>query len=800
MDLTPGSEESGHGTLGGCAIRCDVPDHPAPAPVEGRRVEVRGVVQGVGFRPWIYRLAGEHGLAGWVRNDAAGVAIEVFGPGPAIGAFLDALRTSPPPAAHISAIDVRPVQAGPPPGAFQILESTPAAERIVSIPPDLPTCPDCLAELRDPRDRRFGYPFINCTNCGPRFTIAFDVPYDRPNTTMAPFRMCAACQAEYDDPRNRRFHAQPNACPACGPHVWLAGPDGREIASADPIADAAVALLKGAIAAVKGLGGFHLACDATNAQAVAGLRARKRRDEKPFAVMAADLDAAATLADLDDASRALLTSAERPIVLAQRCASAPIAANIAPGNSLVGVMLPYTPLHHLLTAAAGRPLVMTSGNLSEEPLAYRNEEAVDRLGGIADLFVMHDREIDTRCDDSVARVIEGAPVVFRRSRGYVPRGIAVDGHFDDPLLACGALLKNTFCVAGRGAAWPGPHIGDLENLDTYEAYEHAIGRMERFLGVTPTVVAHDLHPEYLSTRYARERPEPVKVAVQHHHAHVCSAMAEHGVDGPVIGVAFDGTGLGTDGTAWGGEFLVADALAFRRVATFRPIALAGGDLAVRQVWRQALALLLDAFGGEAPVDRFEAFRRVAARDRAVVSQMIERRFNAVPAHGVGRYFDAVGALGLGRAESRHEGQVALEWNLAADLNEDGAYEFGIEAGAGLDLVDLRPAVRQIAGEVIAGVAPSIVSARFHNTLAAATAEVVRATRRDTGDLPVVLTGGVFQNALLTSRVLRALGPGTCVLRHAAVPPGDGGIAVGQAIVASAVARAGRTAVVEGSCA
>ncbi len=754
----------------------------------------------MGFRPWIYRLAREHGLGGWVRNDAAGVTLEVFGRGPAIGAFLDALRISPPPAARISAIDVRAAQPGQRPGVFEILGSEPASDRTVSIPPDLPTCPDCLAELRNPRDRRFGYPFINCTNCGPRFTIAFDVPYDRRNTTMAPFRMCAACQAEYDDPGNRRFHAQPNACPACGPRVWLADARGRDVASEDPITDAASALLRGGIVAVKGLGGFHLACDATNDQAVTDLRTRKRRDEKPFAVMAADLDAAATLANLDDDARALLASVERPIVLAPRSASAPIARNIAPGNSLVGVMLPYTPLHHLLTAAAGRPLVMTSGNLSEEPLAYRNDEAVDRLGSIADLLVMHDREIDTRCDDSVARVIEGSPVVFRRSRGYVPRGIPVAGHFDDPVLACGALLKNTFCVAARGVAWPGPHIGDLENLDTYEAYEHAIGRMERFLGVTPAVVAHDLHPEYLSTRYARERPEPIKIAVQHHHAHVCSAMAEHGVAGPVIGVAFDGTGLGTDGTAWGGEFLVANARSFRRVATFRPIALAGGDLAIRQVWRQALALLLDAFDGDAPVDRFEVFRRVAPRDRAVVSQMIARRLNTVPAHGVGRYFDAVGALGLGRPESRHEGQVALEWNLAADLNEDGAYDFGIEAEAGLNRIDLRPAVRRIAGALIAGVAPSIVSARFHNTLAAATAEAVRLAQREAGDLPVVLTGGVFQNALLTARVLRAIGPGTRVLRHAAVPPGDGGIAVGQAVVASAVARAGRSGVVEGSCA
>ena len=748
----------------------------------------------------MYRLAREHGLGGWVCNDAAGVAIEVCGPAASIEAFESALRSTPPPASRIVSVEARRVEASWPAGAFEIRASAPAADRRVSIPPDLATCPDCLAEVLDPRDRRAGYPFTNCTHCGPRFTIASDVPYDRRNTTMAAFRMCPACQAEYDSPGDRRFHAQPNACPACGPRVWLTDGEGRERPSRDAIGEAASALLDGRIVAVKGLGGFHLACDASDEQAVARLRARKRRDEKPFAVMAATLGDAELLADLGDPERDLLTSIERPIVLAPRRRGAPLAANVAPGNSMVGVMLPYTPLHHLLMKAVGRPLVMTSGNLSEEPIACRNDEALVRLCAIADLFLLHDRDIDTRCDDSVARVIAGAPVVLRRSRGYVPKGIPAAGRFASPVLACGALLKNTFCIGAHGTAYPGPHIGDLENVETYEAYAHAVARMERFLGVAPEIVAHDLHPEYLSTRFARERPEPIKIAVQHHHAHVCSVMAEHGIEGPVLGVAFDGAGLGTDGEAWGGEVLLADCLSFKRVATLRAIPLAGGDLAIRQVWRQALALLLDALGAEAPLGRFPIFARIPARDLALVSQMLQRRVNTVAAHGAGRYFDAVGALALCRPESRHEGQVALEWNLAADLNEDGAYEFGLGAGPGLREIDLRPAVRALCADLLAGAAPAVVSARFHNTLAAAVGDAVRQVQREAGPLPVALTGGVFQNALLARRVLQAIGPGVQVLMHGAVPPGDGGIAIGQALAASAAAEAGRQAIVEEPCA
>jgi len=768
-------------------------------PDDGRRIEIRGIVQGVGFRPWVYRLATGHGLRGSVRNDAGGVTIEAFGPPRALDAFLADLNTSPPPAASIATITVLHIDSRPVEG-FEILASEPTAERRVSIPADLATCRECLAEMVDPRDRRHGYPFINCTNCGPRFTIAIDIPYDRPNTTMAPFRMCPECQAEYDSPADRRFHAQPNACRSCGPRLWLAGRDGCEIPSSDPVEAAAAAIHRGAIIALKGIGGFHLACDACNAESVAELRRRKRRDEKPFAVMVRSLDDAEVLADLGVAERRLLTSIERPIVLVSRRPGAPLASAVAPANPMVGLMLPYAPLHHVLLAAAACPLVMTSGNLSEEPLAYRNAEAIERLGRIADVFLLHDRDIDTRCDDSVARVIAGAAVVLRRSRGYVPRGVHVSASFAQPVLACGALLKNTFCLGVGDTAFLGPHIGDLENLDTFESFEHAVGRMERFLGAAPAVVAYDLHPDYLSTRYALRRPEPVKVAVQHHHAHVASAMAEHGIEGPVIGVAYDGTGLGTDGTAWGGEILVADYTRFERIATFRPIRLPGGDIAIRQVWRQALALLDDAFGGDAPMERLPLFARVPAQHITVVRQMLDRGVNCVSAHGVGRYFDAVGALGLGRTESRHEGQVALEWNLAADSAEDGTYAFTVGGSPELAELDFRPAIRALAGELLEGVSPSVVSARFHNTIAAATVEAVRIAIGKVGRLPVVLTGGVFQNALLVERVLRAAESGMQIVRHAAVPPGDGGIALGQAVVANAVVQSGSQEVSEGLCA
>ncbi|MET0619501.1 MAG: carbamoyltransferase HypF [Thermoanaerobaculia bacterium] len=754
---------------------------------EGRRISVRGTVQGVGFRPWVYRLAREQGIAGRIHNGAEGVTIEVFGSSAALDGFVGCLRSSPPPAARIRDLEWTPIPLERTRG-FVIVESRSEGERRVSIPADLATCADCLAEVFDPGNRRYRYPFTNCTNCGPRFTIARGVPYDRPATTMAPFRMCPDCQREYDSPLDRRFHAQPNACPACGPRLRALDAGGFTLYGLDPIRAAADVLRGGGIVAAKGIGGFHLACDATSEAAVAMLRMRKRRDEKPFAVMVRHLESAEEVAWLTNGDRELLASIERPIVLVPRRDGSPLAAGLAPHNPLVGLLLPYSPLHHLLLAEAGRPLVMTSGNLAEEPIAYRDSDALERLGGIADLFLLHDREIESRSDDSVARVVAGRPVVFRRSRGYVPRGIPVRTPFERPVLACGGHLKNTFCIGVGDTAYLGPHIGDLDGLETVTAFEEAVERAEKFLRVRPEIIAHDLHPLYASTRYAQDRAEPVKIAVQHHHAHVASGMAEHGLEGPVLGVAFDGTGYGTDGTAWGGEILLAHAGRFDRVGTLRPIPLPGAERAIHEVWRIAAVLLQDAFHGEPPLNSFSVFREIPSDRLELVCRMAARGIQSPLARGVGRYFDALGSLFLSRPVSRYEGQVALEWNLAADSTEHRVYPFEISVENGLRTLDFRPLVRAAAADFLAGVPASEISGRFHNALAGATAALVRAAAEEVGRVPVVLTGGCFQNALLTERMLDALGNEFSVYRHGEVPPGDGGLALGQAMVAAAVAR------------
>ncbi|MGE5412891.1 MAG: carbamoyltransferase HypF [Syntrophomonadaceae bacterium] len=755
----------------------------------GFRIEIRGVVQGVGFRPWVYRLAHEKGVSGRVSNDSRGVTIEAFGSNEALDDFLRGLRASPPPAARIRELECRAI---PPEGGareFVIVESREAEGLQVSIPPDLATCDDCRREIADPTDRRYRYAFTNCTNCGPRFTIALHVPYDRPTTTMARFPMCEDCRREYEDPRDRRFHAQPVACPACGPRLSAVGPSGEPLDWPDPIAGAARALRAGMIVAVKGLGGFHLAVDATSPEAVARLRRRKHREEKPLAVMVADLAAAERLADLTPLEREWLTSAERPIVLARRRADTNLAPEIAPGNPLVGLILPYTPLHHLLLADTDRPLVMTSGNLSDEPIATTNDEALAKLAEVADVFLLHDRDIASRCDDSVVREIAGGPTLLRRSRGWAPGAVEVAFEFEPPVLACGGHLKNTFCIGTGRSAYLGPHIGDLETLDTVTAFEASVERLEEFLEVRPTLIAHDLHPLYATTEYARSR-EGRKIAVQHHHAHVVSAMAEHGLTGPVLGVAYDGTGYGTDGTSWGGEILLAGFTGFRRMATFRPVGLPGGDVAVRQVWRVALAALEDAFDGEPPLSRLDLFTKTDPREVALVQRLIRERVHVPLARGVGRWFDAFGALGLARRESRYEGQVALEWNLAADPAETRAYPWTVDRSRPQPEIDLRPALREAVADLLAGRGPAGIAARFHETLAEATAKMIEESLALVGDAPVVLTGGCFQNALLVERTLARLGTRVPVHLHRRVPPGDGGLALGQAVIASAVARTG----------
>ncbi len=774
------------------------------APARGRRrtrVRVHGTVQGVGFRPYVYRLAGELGLGGFVYNDAHGVVAEVEGSDAAVDAFLSRLAAEAPPLAVVEDVvcEERAVRGE---GAFTIRPSPHGEVPDAAVTPDTAVCADCLRELSDPADRRFRYPFINCTNCGPRFTIVRGVPYDRPLTTMAGFAMCAACRTEYEDPRDRRFHAQPNACPACGPRVTLVSREGDAVAGGpspgpDPVATAAAALRDGAIVAVKGIGGYHLACRADHEAAVAALRARKHREDKPFALMVDDVARAERLVMLGEAERALLLSPARPIVLATRRPRAPVAAAVAPGARELGVMLPYSPLHQLLLADTGAALVMTSGNVSDEPIAYRDGDAHERLAAIADLFLVHDRPIETRTDDSVVRVatVAGArrPAFLRRSRGYVPAGLALpDGGTPRPLLACGAELKSTVCVAKGERAWVSHHIGDLENYETLRSFTGAISHFERLFAVAPEVVAHDLHPEYLSTKYALERDGVELIGVQHHHAHLAACLAEAGESEPArpaVGAIFDGTGYGTDGTVWGGEFLLGDASACARVGTLVPVALPGGAAAIRQPWRMACAWLSAALG-ESPELPVSLAGAVSPRAWAQVSRLVETGTASPPTTSMGRLCDAVGALCGIRAHVTYEGQAAIELEAACDDSERGAYEMTVSTIGAMALIDPRPAVAAVAADVAGGVAIGAIASRFHAGVARATVEVCTALAEAHATDRVVLSGGVFQNRRLLEAVSAGLAAaGLRVLVPQRLPVNDGAIAYGQAAVAAATLRA-----------
>jgi hydrogenase maturation protein HypF len=745
-------------------------------------VRVEGIVQGVGFRPFVYSLATGLGLGGLVGNDVDGVFAEVEGPAAAVGEFLRRLAAEAPPLASIERITT---SAMTPAGAasFEIVASGPDGRRRTLVAADTATCADCLRELADPADRRYRYPFINCVNCGPRFTIVRDVPYDRPLTTMAGFAMCDLCAAEYHDPADRRYHAQPVCCPACGPRLTLRDAAGDRL-PADSLSGAAALLRAGRIVAVKGLGGYHLAADAASEAAVAALRARKHREDKPFAVLAADLDAARTLCEVDDAAAALLTGRARPIVLLPRVPGAAVAAATAPGNRDLGIMLPYTPLHHLLVEAVGRPMVLTSGNVSDEPIAYRDEDALDRLAGIADAFLTHDRAIHIRTDDSVTRAFRGRPMALRRSRGYVPEPVAVPGGFRRPVLACGAELKNTFCLAKDRHAFVSHHIGDLENVETLRSFTEGIDHVRRLFDVDPRVVAYDLHPEYLSTKYALDLNDVDLACVQHHHAHIASCLADNGwpaESGRVIGVAFDGTGYGADGTLWGGEFLVADYAGFERAGHLAPVPLPGGQAAIRQPWRMAAAYL-EMAGLDA--ERLDVARRNSGQWPAVVA-MARKGLNAPLTSSAGRLFDAVAALLGVRDTISYEGQAAIELEQLAAPAERGAYRAGTDAGApfrvrGGDLV------RAAADDLAAGVPPAVIAARFHNGVAVVVEAGCLRLRERHGLTTVALSGGVFQNMLLLNQVLTRLESREfTVLTHSRVPCNDGGISLGQAVIAAA---------------
>jgi hydrogenase maturation protein HypF len=748
-------------------------------------VRVEGTVQGVGFRPFVYGLATRLRLSGLVGNDADGVFAEVEGPRAAVSEFLSRLERDAPPLASIERVTVRDLMPNGIPG-FVIVASRAGESRRALVAADSATCADCLAELHDPSDRRYRYPFINCTNCGPRFTIVTGVPYDRPRTTMATFAMCEECAAEYHDPSNRRFHAQPVCCPACGPSLALTGRAGERLAG-EPLAAAAGLLRGGQVLAVKGLGGYHLAVAAASDPAAAALRARKHREDKPFAIMVPDLAAARRLCAVDDASAALLASPARPIVLMPRRPDAAVAAAVAPRNRQLGLMLPYTPLHHLLLAEVAEPIVLTSGNVSDEPIAYEDTDARQRLAGIADAFLTHNRPIHIRTDDSVARCFRGRPALVRRSRGYVPEPIRVRGGFPRPVLACGAELKNTFCLAKEGHAFVSQHIGDLENAETLASFTAGIEHFQRLFDIWPELVAYDLHPDYLSTKYALGLDAVDLVGVQHHHAHIASCLADGSEDGPVIGVAFDGTGYGTDGTIWGGEFLIASVSGFERAGHLACVPMPGGAAAIRAPWRMAAAYL-DACGLAESSDLQVAGRNAAQWD--AVLTLARRRVNAPLTSSAGRLFDAAAAILGVRDVINYEGQAAVELEQLADPSERSGYRATVSPGPPfhINAVDLIAAVT---GDARAGTGREIIAARFHNGVAALIEDGCVLARDRTGLGTVALSGGVFQNQLLLHEaVTRLEAKGFRVLLHSRVPCNDGGISLGQAAVAAARDRAG----------
>ncbi len=750
-----------------------------------KSINVTGFVQGVGFRPFVYRLANECNLVGCIANTPAGVSIEVQGSAAAVESFLTRLPQEVPPLAKI--ILLTPHDAEPQADtSFRILANRFDQPPGALISPDAAVCEDCLRELMNPRDRRFRYPFINCTNCGPRFTIIRDIPYDRARTSMASFRMCAACQAEYDDPANRRFHAQPNACWDCGPQVRLLSAEGEWLDVAEPIREAARLIEQGSAVAIKGLGGFHLACDAKSEVAVDRLRSRKRRVEKPFAVMVRRIEDAERLCIVEAAARRELLSVQRPIVLLPRRMEGNVATGVAPRNRFLGVFLPYTPLHHLLLSSGKfDALVMTSGNLSEEPIAIQNEEAVQRLSGIADAFLVHNREILRRCDDSVVRVEMGLSQKLRRSRGFVPVPVAIEQE-SQPILAVGGELKNTVCVIRGREAFLSQHVGDLENLESYGFFQEAVEHLQRILEVEPKIIAYDLHPDYFSTRWALERQDVLLIGVQHHHAHIAACMVENHLDGRVIGIALDGTGYGTDGAIWGGEVLLADYLNFERAAHLQYFPLPGGAAAIHEPWRIALGLLCRDFGNQLPLAESLLSADIEPRKRSVVLQMIERSVNTPLTSSCGRLFDAVAALIGIRSTVNYEAQAAIELEMAArDSTDQGSYAFDLlQKESGWE-IGTRSLFESILQDMRNQVHASDMSRRFHNGLAAIFAEAAETIRGSSALNRVCLSGGCFQNALLFEALYGLLRQkGFEVYYHSEVPTGDGGISLGQALVAS----------------
>jgi hydrogenase maturation protein HypF len=760
------------------------------------RIQVRGIVQGVGFRPFVFALARRRALCGRVLNNASGVLIDLEGDEEAIERFIEEIKTNAPPLALIEAVErsdeIDPAHYSD----FQIVESEARGERRVAVSADMATCADCLREMRERTDRRYRYPFINCTNCGPRFTIIEAVPYDRAQTTMRDFEMCEACRAEYENPLDRRFHAEPTACAACGPRLTLTDAGGREIqlehdGTEDAVALTRRKLLEGKIVAIKGIGGFHLACDALDAGAVGRLRQRKHREDKPFALMADSIEVVRKYCAVSETEERLLLSARRPVVLLARKSGSSIPRTVAPGVGTLGFMLPYAPLHHMLLEGLDRPLVMTSGNVSDEPICYEDGDARERLHNIADYLLLHDRRIHMRTDDSIARAHDGREMILRRSRGHAPAPVRVAFEFGREILACGAELKNTFCLARGSNAFVSHHIGDLENLETLRSYEQGIEHFKRLFQLRPEVVAYDLHPEYLSTKYALALDDQLtKVGVQHHHAHVASCMADNRIDGEVIGVAMDGLGFGTDGRMWGGEFFVADFLEAERVAHLDYVPMPGGARAVREPWRMAAVYLHRAMGDDFLKLDIPFVQTLDERAWATMRRMASTATNSPETSSMGRLFDAVSALLGVRNAVNYEGQAAIELEAMADASCAQHYEF--EFGDGGSIIKAETVIRRAVEDLLDGRAPAQVSAKFQMGVAHLIATVARRVRDERQLGRVVLSGGVFQNMFLLERICRTLrADGFEVFTHSRVPPNDGGISFGQAAIANARIMAGR---------
>lgn len=755
------------------------------------QISVRGVVQGVGFRPFVYQLAQKHNLKGWVCNTSGDVKIEVEGESDALAQFLTKLREMPPPQAHIDNISVVE-QAAVGYKQFEIRPSLARDGKYQLISPDLATCDACQKELFDPANRRYRYPFTNCTNCGPRFTIIEDIPYDRSRTTMREFKMCPLCQGEYDNPLDRRFHAQPNACPECGPSLKLADAKGKSIPTEDTIARASQLLREGKILAIRGLGGFLLACDATNGEVVGNLRERKRRPSKPLAIMLPTLEEVKEHCWVSPEEERLLTSLQSPIVLLRWKPTSSVSSVVAPGLKYLGVMLPYTPLHHLLLRDTNLSLVMTSGNLSEEPIARDNDEAIRKLYGIADYFLLHNRDIYSRYDDSVTMVEGGKPRVIRRARGYAPYPIHLPFGAKQ-VLGCGAEQKITFCLTKDDHAFLSQHIGDMENWETLEHFENTIALYQRLFRIQPEIIACDMHPDYLSTKWAKAMSEKNSlplIPVQHHHAHIVSCMVDNEVREPVIGVSLDGTGYGSDGHIWGGEFLVADYHCFERKGHLEYLPLPGGDAAVKRPYRTAIGYLYTLLGDEVLSRELPCLNGVSELELDLIKQQIDRGINTPMTSSCGRLFDAVSALLGIRGQIDYEAQAAVELEMAAyDGQEDGAYPFTVDIQGGVRVIRLGELFSAIVSDLSRDVPIYKISNRFHNTVAQIIREVCSQIAKETGINRVALSGGVFQNRLLIRKVIAALDAvGLTAITHRQVPCNDGGISLGQAVIANSISQ------------